>query len=370
MPTTTNRARKVRRLERRALSILLSALSLAWLPPFATAHAQASVASGAPCSKADYTKTRRRFQALYDAGEYTKAVETLRHAKEACWEALDATARGWLVSDLGLAALRAGQPDLCLQALAEAPRELEPQSRVSKAIAFNRGLCTGAPAQGTPAATQGTPLPVQVMPGLQASSPTEAAAALSREWRAPCALREGRLPERQERELRRCTDLDGVDVNDVDVTVTQDVYAFQMKTIQCQALRRVARAQPSRVSHVREVLTMKAPGEVLPADLAAAFSDEDAERLAQAARAGRSWRDFDKELRFGEAQGRELEVRGEGDEGYLQWWATGDFNADGYEDVLVFRSLGAIGGSIADPAAFVLTRTQPKGVLRVLERLR
>ena len=119
---------------------------------------------------------------------------------------------------------------------------------------------------------------------------------------------------------------------------------------------------------------MKAPGEVLPAALAAAFSDEDAERLAQAARAGRSWRDFDKALRFeaapNEARGHELEVRTEGDEGYLQWWATGDFNADGYEDVLVFRSLGATGGTIADPAAFVLTRAQPRGVLQVLERLR
>ncbi|HYO69029.1 MAG TPA: hypothetical protein VEU33_23410 [Archangium sp.] len=231
-----------------------------------------------------------------------------------------------------------------------------------------------APARGTPAATQAMSLPVQVMPGLQVSSPEEAAAALRREWRAPYALREGKLPARRERELRRCSDLDGVGVNDVDVTVTHEFHAFQMKLIQCHALRRVARAQPSRVSHVRDVLTMKTPGDVLPAALAAAFSDEDAERLAQAARAGRTWRDLDKELRFEvapqDARRRELQVHGEGDEGYLQWWATGDFNADGYEDVLVFRSLGATGGSSADLAAFVLTRTQPKGVFQVLERLR
>lgn len=352
--------------------ILLSFLSLAWLVPFSTAHAQAPAASATSCSKADYTKTRRRFQTLYDAGEYTKAVETLRRAKEACWEALDATACGWLVSDLGLAALRAGQPDLCLRTLAEAPGELDPQSRVSKAIAFNRGLCSGAPAQGTPAATPGTPFPVQVIRGLQVLSPGQASADLTREWGAPYTLREGTLPERQQRELRRCTDLDGVAVKDVDVTVTHEFHAFQMKAIQCHALLRVIRAKPSRVSHVREILTVKSPGDVLPAALAAAFSDEDAERLAQATRAGRSWHDVDKELRFevAEGQGNELQVHGESDEGYLQWWATGDFNADGYEDVLVFRSLGAIGGSIADPAAFVLTRTRPKGVLQVLERLR
>ncbi|QRK11819.1 hypothetical protein JQX13_18210 [Archangium violaceum] len=354
-------------------AILLPALFLAWLAPLFTARAEAPPASATRCSKADHAKTRKHFQDLYGAGEYTKAVETLRRAKEDCWEVLDATARGWLVSDLGLATLRAGQPGDCLQILAEAPKELEPQSRVARAIAFNRGLCAKEPSQDIPVATQGTSLPVQVMPGLQVSSQKEAAAALTREWRAPYELREGRLPARQARELRRCTDLDGVDVKDVDVTVTHEFHAFQMKAIQCRALRRVAQAQPSRISHVREVLTMKMPGEVLPAALAAVISDEDAERLALAQRAGRSWHDVDKELRFSVApnvaQGRELEVHGEDVEGSLEWWATGDFNADGYEDVLVFRSLSPTGGSLADLAAFVLTRTRPKGVLEVLERL-
>ncbi|OJH36868.1 hypothetical protein BON30_30685 [Cystobacter ferrugineus] len=354
-------------------SLLPAVLFLISLAPLAPVHAQPPVVGVTHCSKADYAKSRRRFQQAYGAGEYTQAVETLRRAKESCWGALDATARGWLVSDLGLAALRAGQPDFCLQILAEAPRELEPQSRVARAIAHNRGLCTGASVAAPPATTPGTSLPVQVMAGLRVSSPQEASTALTREWRAPYELREGALPARRERELRRCTDLDGVDVRDVDVTVTNDFYAFRMKSIHCRALRRVAQAQPSRTSHVRELLSMKKPGEVLPAALAQVFSDEDAARMAQARHAGRSWHDVDEQLRLevspDETRGGELEVHGAVIEGYLEWWATGDFNADGYEDVLVFRSLGATGGTISDQAAFVLTRTRSKGVLEVVERL-
>lgn len=37
----------------------------------------------------------------------------------------------------------AGQPELCRQVLDEAPAELDPTSRVAKAIAHNRGLCMG-----------------------------------------------------------------------------------------------------------------------------------------------------------------------------------------------------------------------------------
>lgn len=346
------------------LPVFLFVLCFGWMAPLA--RAAEPPASGTGCSKADYARTRQRFQEHYRASRYTEAVSTLRRAKEACWGVLDAKDRGWLVSDLGLAELRAGHPDVCLQVLDEAPKELEPQSRVAKAIAFNRGLCKESPSQGGE-------LPVQVMPTLELSSPAEAAAALSREWRHPYVLREGKLPRRRARELRRCTDLEGVGEEDVELTSDPAAYAFQRKTIECRVLRMVTRASPSRVSHVRDVLTMKMPGGVLPAALAPALFEADIERVARAGRAGKSWSELDEGLRFeaepGTMQRRELEVRGKEDAGYLQWWATGDFNADGVEDVIVFRSMSPIGGSAADLAAFVLTRSQPVGVLEVLERL-
>ncbi|MCY1075722.1 hypothetical protein [Archangium lansingense] len=369
METTTNQVRSARAF----FSALLSALSLSAMAPLGEAQAAEPPASGTPCSKSDYAKSRRRFKEHYDAGRYAEAVETLQRAKEACWGALDTKDRGWLVSDLGLAQLKAGHPDRCLQVLDEAPRELEPDSRVAKAITFNRGLCNAGPTQGTTGTPQARELPVQVMPGLDISSPTEAATALTREWSSPWELREGKLPRRRARELRRCTDLDGVGRNDVQYENDPDAYAFQNKALACRVLRMITTARPSRVSHVRDVLTMKKPDEVLPAALAPAISADELGDIARAQREGRSWRDYDGTLRFEagprEQKWRQLSVSGDDYAGFVEWWATGDFNADGFEDVIVYRSMGPTGGTAADIAVFVLTRTRPKGVFEVLERL-
>lgn len=79
----------------------------------AAARAAEPGASGTACAKADVAKRRRSAEKLYREGRYAEAVEALSRTKASCWSALDTTDRGWLVSDLGLAALRAGQPELC-----------------------------------------------------------------------------------------------------------------------------------------------------------------------------------------------------------------------------------------------------------------
>ncbi|PTL76911.1 hypothetical protein [Vitiosangium sp. GDMCC 1.1324] len=377
METTTNRARSAgagaRKPGRRAEPIFLSAFFLAAMLFLTEARAAEPAASRASCSKSDYARSRRRFQELYGAGRYAEAVETLQRAKESCWGVLDAKDRGWLVSDLALANLKAGHPDICLQVLDEAPKELEPQSRVAKAIEFNRGLCSASPTQDNTAPAQVSELAVQVMPGLDISSPSEATTALTREWKSAWELREGRLPRRRARELRRCTDLDGVGRNDVQYENDPDAYSFQNKALACRVLRMITTARPSRISHVRDVLTVKKPDGVLPAALAPAISDDELGDIARAQREGRSWHDYDGTLRFEagpqEEKWRQLSVRGNDYAGFVQWWATGDFNADGFEDVIVYRSMGPTGGTAADIAVFVLTRTRPKGVLQVLERL-
>lgn len=252
------------------------------------------------------------------------------------------------------------------------------KNRARSASVLLRALCLAGVTSLTGACSaessaSGTQLPVQVMPGLNISAPSEADTALTREWKSPWKLRAGKLPGRRARELRRCTDLDGVGRNDVAYTNDPEAYAFQNKALACRVLRMLTTARPSRVSHVRDVLAMKKPDEVLPAALAPAISDDELRDIARAQRAGRSWRDYDGTLRFEagpqEEKWRELSVHGNDYSGFVQWWATGDFNADGVEDVIVYRSMGPTGGSAANIAVFVLTRTQAKGVLQVLERL-
>lgn len=336
-------------------------LALCGVGAFTPAGAAAPASGGADCSKPAFTRSRRSAEKLYRDGRYAEALEALQRTKASCWSALDATDRGWLVSDLGLAALRAGRPELCRQVLDEAPAELDAGSRVAKAIAHNRGLCQ----QGDGG------LAVQVYPGLMISSPAQAPEALAREWGEVLELREGHHPDRTDREIDRCTETEGVEMGDLTVVVTVDYYAAQAQLLRCRALRMLTRARPARVSHVRDVFTTKALGGVLPADLAPAISPDEAESYARAGREGLSWRKVDPKVRFEPDANRkhEVDVQGDAVHGDLEWWALGDFNGDGFEDVLVLRTMSPEGGSAVDMAAFLLTRTRPGGVLTVLERM-
>jgi len=77
--------------------------------PFARTDAAAPPTCAASYSKPEFTKSRRNAEHLYREGRYAEAVALLSRARESCWSVLDATDKGWLVSGLGLAALRAGQ---------------------------------------------------------------------------------------------------------------------------------------------------------------------------------------------------------------------------------------------------------------------
>lgn len=108
------------------------------------------------CGKKDLTAARARFNDLYKAKKYSDAFDELAKTKDRCWAGLGPDDRGRLASDLGLSAFRAGKPDVCLKVLAEAPSDLPPDSKTAKALAFNRDLCAGKPAEGQ-ATPQGAP---------------------------------------------------------------------------------------------------------------------------------------------------------------------------------------------------------------------
>ena len=98
------------------------------------------------CQKKALAAARARFDDLYRATKYQEAFDDLAKTKDLCWASLGTEDRGRFVSDLALAAYRAGKPDVCLQMLAAAPADLAADSKVAKSIAFNRELCASKPA--------------------------------------------------------------------------------------------------------------------------------------------------------------------------------------------------------------------------------
>ncbi len=337
-------------------------LALLGMVPFARADAAAPPTGAASCAKPEFTKSRRNAEKLYREGRYAEAVALLSRARESCWSALEATDKGWLVSDLGLAALRAGQPELCRQVLAQAPPELEAQSRVAKALAHNRALC-----QQQAEASR----PVQVFMGLLISSPAEAPEALKSEWHFYVNLRDDRFPRRRDREIDRCTKAEGLKLADLAVTREGDRAAVKAQLLRCLALRKVVNARPSRVSYVRDLFASpKTLGQVLPADMASVFSFDEFEPGSPESQ-GLTWHELDLKVRFEPHERDKEDVRFTGRlvNGLLSQWAFGDFNGDGIEDVILVRGASPEGGSAFDLDAFLVTRTQPGGRVKILERM-
>ncbi|HMC95200.1 MAG TPA: hypothetical protein VKO16_10570, partial [Polyangia bacterium] len=91
--------------------------------------------------------------------------------------------------------------------------------------------------------------------------------------------------------------------------------------------------------------------------------------------AARSWRAADPSLTFDRSGARagfhELIVGG-AYRGRLTWWAAGDVDGDGIEDVVMFSNLAPTRDGASDAPnimrAFVLTRKQRGGPVTIVQR--
>jgi hypothetical protein len=339
-------------------SLLITIISSA--PPIASA------APSSACTKADYLEGRKQFTKLYRAGQFAESVEALIKIKQNCWDILDATDRGWLISDLTLGAGKAGRPDLCRQLAATAPKELDPESRVAKAIHFNEEHCEDKPAADAakPAQADGSPLPVVAWPALGVASAADATKELAKTWEVGHKTKKGRS-------IRRCSDIGRAKPNDMEVEFDRDYDGLLAVWLRCRALEIVSQGKPAARGYVRELLTMKNPGNLLPPVMALELVNEDDAIQKAAMRAGKSWREFVQNLSFepDDERPQQLWVSGDDFGGHLEWWAAGDFDGDGFDDIIVFRALGPEEGTLLESKAFVLTRTNPKGVLKVVKKL-
>lgn len=330
-------------------------------------------AADTPCSKSDYVQGRRQFAELYRQGKYAEATRGLTRIKQACSAILDDTERGWLVSDLALGHAKAGQPEECRRVAGQAPPALDPESRVAKAIRFNLLHCQGQPTQAVAPVPTPPPAgarPVQVLAALKEAVPGPPAEALQQAWEEPRRIRDGQLGGRTSRTIRRCTEIGNATPDDMEAGADHEYYGIVDTWLRCRALELVARGKPATQGFVRDIPTMKNPGSRLPAAMGLAVSNEEEAEMQAAERAGKSWQSFARKLRFEADPGRpQLRVIGDDFGGYLEWWAVGDFDGDGYDDLIAYRSIGPDEGTESDPAAFLLTRKEPQGVLKLLRKL-
>jgi len=208
---------------------------------------------------------------------------------------------------------------------------------------------------------------VEIWPGLVEGTPDDLALA----WQAPWlngtfVLKDGRFPNRADRRLLSCADLNGIQADDVQLGPAWERYNFTEKSIRCRALALARRATHAPAGYLEDVVSSNDPGDLLPAAMAPTASPTNNQAP--------SWHAVDPTLTFDRAAARadhrELVVGGTY-RGRMTWWASGDFNGDGLADALVFLNLARTSNPDAPNImrAFVLTRRQPHGPVTVLQQI-
>jgi len=226
-------------------------------------------------------------------------------------------------------------------------------------------------------ADKGQDRQVRLLPGAAVTTMSQLEESLSRSW---LSVSKGSFTVRGEGKPRKwikisnCADLKKIDVKAAD---TRPADAWQYLVGQadwCRALEVIKGAKPAKQSFLAEVLAAKNPAQFLPASVADEINgrdDEEARQHGRSANASVSWVKSDPNLQPAEVQPKDrIELAGADYSAMVVYYATGDFNGDGIEDVLLEVSIRAFDASQGDGAFFIMTRTKPDGLLKVIEKLK
>lgn len=137
---------------------------------------------------------------------------------------------------------------------------------------------------------------------------------------------------------------------------------------QCDATMLILAAKPSRVSYVKNFRLDETVLDSLPPSLSFTPFGEH-ERAANAAeRQGLSWKKFKPGLKLLKKGANWITVEEPGESRIdLEIKSFGDFNEDGIEDILVFKSDSAIGGTFNAHYPIILTRLTARGPVKAFD---
>ncbi len=127
------------------------------------------------------------------------------------------------------------------------------------------------------------------------------------------------------------------------------------------------RAISAKQSYVRPLPMNRTLLKWLPLDLGPQISSEGIEAVAQATKAGKSWVEFYPDTKIIKNTSESIQISADGFMITLTVLAYGDFDHDGYDDVLLCVSHSAIGGTLKYSLNAMLTRTNAVDRFRLLK---
>jgi hypothetical protein len=165
-----------------------------------------------------------------------------------------------------------------------------------------------------------------------------------------------------------CNEWKQLHADGFDPTTTIEMQADGGAKVRCTTLQMLQRAQPAKVSYVRDLAWDSSLLSVLPAALATSFDDDQERALTEATAKGQSLAQFDPRAKlkpWGEEHAVQV-AEGDGETMivvHAQAW--GDFNDDGFDDVSVSVVNAATHGTLSYVRLLTLSRKSSGALLTV-----
>lgn len=135
----------------------------------------------------------------------------------------------------------------------------------------------------------------------------------------------------------------------------------------CDPIMWLSQARPSEKSFVKNYSFSKKSIKELPPSLGGIGGDSSYEKnLKKALSKGKSWNGFDPSMKVKKVSRDELEIANKSERIIFKILASGDFNNDGLEDLILFIGTYAIGGSYHAYETAIVTRKEGEKRFRVV----
>jgi hypothetical protein len=224
-------------------------------------------------------------------------------------------------------------------------------------------LCPAGTTQARAEATRQIRLSAELQLPSPASSAIDSALAGSLPDEFEVRLEEGRG---ERRTIRTCTDFLAITDKPFDTDNERDWQLIWAQGLRCVALKWLKNAQPAKRSLIDDFHLDRRAAQRLPPQLALPVAREEVERAQKAAAACQSVKVLEPSTKTKVRSESKITFEGKGWEAEVIEYARGDFDGDGFEDLLLRRDGGLKGGSYRLTNIFILTRTSQDRGLRVV----
>jgi len=169
--------------------------------------------------------------------------------------------------------------------------------------------------------------------------------------------------------VKNCNDFLRLPDKGFDVDDGADWNTLSSRGIRCSALKWLKTAQSAKKSFFRSKPITADFWKQLPPFMAISTSSEDKQRVAKATDDCVSWNTFDDSLKVASRKDRTFQLIGDGWLGRVSLYAMGDFNSDGFDDLLVRRDGALVGGTLRPMSLFVITKTSDQSCFRLVKKI-